>query len=591
MFPLVQIKETSQQVAEAIAAVLDVDVEIINANCERIAGTGQAKRKIGCQLDYGFIYRFVLKTKKPYVVEQPGHHQECAPCPLYLNCFYTASIIYPILYQGEALGAISLITFDRDQEKILLTKQEKLLEFIGRMSDLLSSKVAERELIDRITLATTELRTVMDSVAQGIVAVNQEGAITHVNSTAEELIGLKAAQLIGKPLTSLNSNFPFAQVLQTGEGYTEREMVFNINNKTIRFISTATPIIVENQVVGAVRTIHDISAVSKLIYEMIEKRNYSFDDIVGNSREINELKQQALRVSGSNSTVLIRGESGTGKELFARAIHEASPRRNGPFIAINCAAIPEALLESELFGYEDGAFTGAKRGGKPGKFEMAQKGTLFLDEIGDMPLHLQTKLLRVLEQRQFERVGGTESISVDVRIIAATNKDLEAAINQGEFREDLFYRLNVIPIHIKPLRQRKDDIHALIKFFLERYNILLNKHITGVSEEALKILLQYPWPGNVRELENTIQYCVHMETGPEIKKHSLPLRIREFSPQEVADNNGIIPLEELEKKAILSALKKFGTSVEGKQKAADALQISLTTLYRKLNKWQLQDIQ
>jgi len=283
---------------------------------------------------------------------------------------------------------------------------------------------------------------------------------------------------------------------------------------------------------------------------------------------------------------LIQGESGTGKELFARAIHDESSRKHMPFVAINCAAIPESLIESELFGYSDGAFTGALKGGKPGKFEIADGGTIFLDEIGDMPIHLQTKLLRVLQEREVERIGAKYSTPIDVRVIAATHQELEKRIEVKMFREDLFYRLNVIPLLLSPLRERKDDIMPLSKFFLNRYNQKLEKSITDFSDRVQEFFFAYDWKGNIREMENMIEYAVNMCDTDEIDIIHLPERFRQKNVVDPSDIR-ISNLESLEKKEIQKALKQFSRNKEGVENMVKALGISRATLYRKIKYYDL----
>ena len=248
----------------------------------------------------------------------------------------------------------------------------------------------------------------------------------------------------------------------------------------------------------------------------------SFDSIISRSTAMEKIKKRALQVASSNSTVLITGESGTGKGLLARAIHKESPRCSKPFFSVNCAAIPETLLESELFGYERGAFTGAEKNGKLGKFQLADKGTLFLDEIGDMPLHLQVKLLSCLQNRQVDPVGAVRPVDVDVRIIAATNKDLEEMIRQNQFREDLYFRLNVIPLYIPPLRERPEDISMLVQHIIMKFSMAMGKAVTGIEADAMDVLLSYSWPGNIREVENVIEYAINMEQSDTITVDSLP---------------------------------------------------------------------
>ena len=301
-----------------------------------------------------------------------------------------------------------------------------------------------------------------------------------------------------------------------------------------------------------------------------------------------QLKAKVLKIAASHSTVLITGESGTGKEMFARAIHAESSRQNYPFVAINCGAIPDTLLESELFGYVKGAFTGADPRGKIGKFELANKGVIFLDEIGDMPLYLQVKLLRVLQERKITRIGSNQVIDIDVRVIAATNKDLRAMIKENKFREDLFYRLNVIPLEIPPLRERKEDIAELVMFLVAKYARLFNKKVTGVDEETMRILERYSWPGNVRELENTVEFMINMMEGDGIlTTATLPKNLLEHRSEQTNREYPIRPLKEIEREAIEQALKIYGVTTRGKQLAARQLGIGIATLYRKIEEYSL----
>lgn len=313
--------------------------------------------------------------------------------------------------------------------------------------------------------------------------------------------------------------------------------------------------------------------------------NFRLDKILGESEKMKALKEKVKRVASSSSTVLITGESGTGKELLARAIHAESPRAKGPFVAINCAAIPETLLESELLGYVRGAFTGADVRGKMGKIELANKGTLFFDEIGDMPLYLQSKLLRVLEQKEVTRLGSNKPTPVDVRFIAATNKDLESMIKENAFREDLYYRLNVIPIEVPPLRERKEDIELLTKFFIRKYCRLFNKKILLIDNGIWEYLKLYDWPGNVRELENTVEYMVNMLGSDGILSVKLlPKKLVEDAKELYTD---IDSLEEIEEKLIRKALALYGRDVAAKKRIAQKLGIGVATLYRKIKKYSL----
>lgn len=319
----------------------------------------------------------------------------------------------------------------------------------------------------------------------------------------------------------------------------------------------------------------------------------SAGQFVGQSPAYLALLRNVREVSASSANVLITGESGTGKELVARAIHAASGRRDKPFIGINCGAIPDALLESELFGYTGGAFTGASAKGRIGKFELAHKGVLFLDEISTMPLYLQVKLLRVLQERAFTRLGSNRLIEVDIRIIAATNEDLAGAVRQGRFREDLFYRLNVIPLQVPPLRDRHGDIELLSSHFLARYSARFNKPVPSLGPDMLAALSAYPWPGNVREFENVMEFMVNMApSGGVLHPDMLPTSVRGAlpssapSPSAPLPPGGIIPLRDLERNAILDAVRRCGDDTPGKKAAAAALGIGVATLYRKLKEYE-----
>jgi len=340
---------------------------------------------------------------------------------------------------------------------------------------------------------------------------------------------------------------------------------------------------VDGKSVGAVISVKDFKEVRTDIYQLAhEQLKYDFKDIIGESDMIKKIIEYAKQIASTDSSILIQGESGTGKELFARALHNQGRRKDGPFIPINCAAIPESLLESELFGYDEGAFSGARKGGKPGKFELASDGTIFLDEIGDMPLHMQAKLLRVLQESAIERVGGIRSFSLNVRVIASTNQDLQNMVKKATFREDLYFRLNVMPLFVPPLRDRKNDIPILAEFFLQKYNEITKNEFKGFTDETIGLMQQYDWPGNVRELENAIQYAVNIEKEKIINPSSLPSNIKET----IQTSNNKLTLKNrvsrFEKKLLIKALDTYGHSVDAKSMIASDFGVSLPTLYRKL---------
>jgi sigma-54 dependent transcriptional regulator, acetoin dehydrogenase operon transcriptional activator AcoR len=440
-----------------------------------------------------------------------------------------------------------------------------------------------------------EIEGLLSFITDPVLVVDAEGNIIHTNSATEQVLQRSQIMIIQKNVTDFVESKPLLQYVKQGKPVANLHVRIVSSGGTNHYFSCRLhPLLVDKQVEGAI-----LFLTKPVLRQEQEKSSrygtrFSLDDIIGSSPAITALKEQARKIAKSESTVLIRGESGTGKEVLAQSIHRLSHRSNGPFVAINCAAIPESLLESELFGYEEGAFTGAKKGGKPGRFELAKGGTLFLDEIGDMPLYLQAKLLRVLQERRIERVGGTKSIEVDVRIIAATHKDLESMIANNQFREDLYFRLNVIPLYVPPLRERKEDLYELIQYYMNKFCKRFGKEPKRFSSQALKKIFDYHWPGNIRELENMVEYIVNLEIGDLVTVSSLPASIRGMSEdknidiqeekQELHFSKSLYNVNEIEEQLIIKALQRFGTSTEGKRKAAEALGISLATLYRRLEK-------
>ncbi|MTI83011.1 MAG: PAS domain-containing protein [Firmicutes bacterium] len=594
MLSLMRVKETEQRISDAIASALKVEVEIIDSNLVRVAGTGKVRAGVGDRLLRGLVNKHVLQTGKHVVISDPGNHPICRSCPLSRDCFYLAYIVYPLCAEDKVIGTISLVAFDAEQKKTLTNNTETLVDFVGRMADLITAKVTEQEMVKERIIMANRLEAVVDSVYEGVLAIDEQGCITHFNRSAERMLGIKKNKVLGKAIQDMfGTNMPLLDVLKGGKGFKSKEYFINFGGKKLHFWITAKHIRSEEDgSAGVVATFRDFREAQKLAYQIVTTQEaMGFNDIIGDSEAINEIKFKAAKIARSNSTVLIVGESGTGKELFARAIHTDGAQSQKPFVPINCGAIPEHLLESELFGYEEGAFTGARRGGKPGKFELANGGTIFLDEIGNMSLYLQAKLLRVLQERQIERVGGTQMMSVDIRVIAATNNDLQEMVTKGRFREDLYYRLSVIPLVIPPLRERAKDIPLLLNHNMRRFNRLLGKNIQGFSNEAMQICQEYHWPGNIRELINAVEYAINLEEERLILPESLPPRIRHTKESQSLPVHPveIKPLEQLEKEAISNALDSYGWTDEGKKRAAAALGIGRATIYRKINKYQLNE--
>lgn len=581
-------REDMQTIVEAMAAVLDIEVTIYDDNMEVIASTGgNMHNKVGIQVR-GYVLKKVMNQKKLFVNDQPGKSKLCKKCSMLDGCPEKADISSPIIINNKSVGVISLTAYNEEQRILLIEELDSLVNFLDKISKLIQSNLVEYDLVKRLTSVLDNLDTIINCVNEGVIAVDDKENILHINKSAKSLLKLLDDKLIGKKVTEVFPGLNLKEVLTTGEGYTDKEIELELCGKRFHVVSTARVMKNSFESIGAVVTLRGMEEVKRFVYEIgLKQGDYSLNNIITNDKEMLDLKTKIRKLFNSDSTVLITGESGTGKELFARAIHTDGRRKDKPFIAINCAAIPETLLESELFGYEGGAFTGASNKGKPGKFELAQGGTIFLDEIGDMPLYLQSKMLRAIENRQIERIGGTKTIDLDIRIIAATNKNLEEMVKLGEFREDLFFRINVIPFHIPPLRKRQGDILVLTNFFIDKHTKKLDKnHIRGISNEALEMLMNYDWPGNVRELENAIEYAVNMETSDLISVISLPQRIFTSNNRPLGQyfevEHNIIPLNELEMKMIHRAIDKFGDTLKGKKQASEALGIDLSTLYRKL---------
>ncbi|WP_291349282.1 sigma 54-interacting transcriptional regulator [Desulfosporosinus sp.] len=568
-----------QQIAEVIAAVIEFAVVIIDNNLEVIAGTGKYQSEIGFIYGKESITAQIINNGSNFVLDdEPLNHNMCKDCKQKIICKIKAAILSPIILDGNVIGTISIFAFDEVEKNELLANRDKLQNFLTKLAALTSSKIDVNEMNNLLSLMANQFSAVINSIVEGLVTIDHVGDITHINKSAEKLLSISAQQACGQHINDIFPEFSVPKVLKFGQQYVEQEIKYKSKEETCLFISTITPIKKDLEIIGLVISIRSIREMRR------EERKYSLDGILGTSKTMIMLKQKMQLVAGTDSTILITGESGTGKELFARAIHEESHRKNGPFIAINCGAIPETLLESELFGYEEGAFTGASRGGKPGKFELANGGTIFLDEIGDMPMHLQVKLLRVLQEVKIERIGGVKPVWIDVRIIAATNRNLEEMIEEKLFRSDLFYRLSVIPFYVPPLRERKEDLVLLLHHFLDKYNLILGKQITGFTQEVQRKMLAYPWLGNVRELENAVEYAVNIATKNVIDSTFLSSRVNDHFEDNASLSTGDdqLTLAEIEKNAIKSALKKFGNTRQAKEKAADSLGMSRSTFYRKI---------
>ncbi|MDD3168249.1 MAG: sigma 54-interacting transcriptional regulator [Eubacteriales bacterium] len=474
-----QIQSFVQDYVEAIAQVLEVEVEIVDEDYIRIGGTGHYKSMLGESVPRDSLYCHILEKGEPGMIYEHDKNPYCLNCILRNECLELASIGFPIFYRDVPVGVIGIIAFTAEQKERIVASSAKLKSFLSHMSSLLGSKLMLVETNQRL----------QHQVQEAMAAINGQ--------------------------------------------------------------------------------------------------NNTFGAMIGQSEAFHHLVQEAMQVAPGISTILIRGESGTGKELLARAIHKASNRGGQPFIVVNCPSIPENLLESELFGYEGGAFTGANKEGKPGKFELADHGTIFLDEIGDLPLSLQPKILRVIQERTVDRVGGKAPVSIDVRVITATNRDLESMVQDGLFRADLYYRLNVIPLTIPALRERREDIELYLWHFLTKYAQSLGKEIFEVDPRLLQWFVNYDWPGNVRQLENVAEYLANMAKGSAVGFEEMPRYL--IAKENISFTPGLSLEERLAEyeKSLLAGYVPQDASLEVKMRVAEELKISLSTLYRKMEKYKI----
>jgi PAS domain S-box-containing protein len=433
---------------------------------------------------------------------------------------------------------------------------------------------------------------ILDSVADGVFTVDTEWKITSFNAAAEQIVGISREKALGRRCHDIfsasicTSRCALRHSIETGEAIIDQtiDIINSSGDKVPVSISTAVMRDTDGTLLGGVETFRDLSAMEELRKEISSR--YTFEDIVGKHRAILEIFDILPDIAESDSTVLIEGKSGTGKELFARAIHNLSARSSGPFVAVNCAALPEGLLESELFGYVRGAFTNATRD-KPGRFAQAQKGTILLDEVGELPISTQVKLLRVLQERSYEPLGSIRSTDADVRIIASTNRNLAHLVRQGRFREDLFFRLNVLRIRLPELTDRRGDIPLLVTHFVSRHASRMGKRIEEVSDDVLSFLMRYDFPGNVRELENIIEHGVVLCRGTIIEMEHLPTELfgDRPAPETGAESEDLkATRDQAEKQIITDALERHGGN---RLDTARELGMHKTTLWRKMKKYGL----
>lgn len=584
---LKDIRDDIQNIAEAMLSVLNIDVTIVDEHLERIAGTGTYLEKIGDKVEGYSAFKKCLEEQVIIYIDDSQKNDICKVCSNNGNCKEHAELCCPITLDGYSYGVVGLIAFNKEQSDIIKDNAKDLTNFLGKMADLISNKLKAQIKTEELELEKKKLEILLNSMNKAVVSIDKEGNIDKYNVKFKEIFNMRDDNIDGENIFQL---LDFIKKPSTNDLKKHKTGVFYYkeNSRNLKGIYNVSEIAVKNKLKGYVIDFIENKDAIKNYNKINKDYKITLDNIISESEIMEHTKQKALIASKSNSTVLITGESGTGKELFARAIHNHSDRADNTFVTVNCAAIPDNLLESELFGYEEGAFTGAKKGGKLGKFEIAHKGTIFLDEIGDMSLHLQGKLLRVLQERELDKIGGKSNILIDVRVIAATNKNLVELVEKGQFREDLYYRLNVIPITLPALRQRKNDIPLLIDYMIKEYAHKLNKDVIGIEDDAKKTLIDYSWPGNVRELQNVIEYSINMSDSSLLNLDIIPNNIKSKYYDEKSNKyEEIRTLEDLEKEEISKALNKFKHYKKDKELVAKSLGISRATLYRKLEKYNL----
>ncbi|WP_338853299.1 sigma-54-dependent Fis family transcriptional regulator [Escherichia coli] len=580
---LMQIQPTIQRFARMLASVLQLEVEIVDENLCRVAGTGAYGKFLGRQLSGNSrLLRHVLETKTEKVVTQSRFDPLCEGCDSKENCREKAFLGTPVILQDHCVGVISLIAVTHEQQEHISDNLREFSDYVRHISTIFVSKLLEDQGPgDNISKI---FATMIDNMDQGVLVVDDENRVQFVNQTALKTLGVVQNNIIGKPIRfrplTFESNFTHGHM----------QHIVSWDDKSELIIGQLHNIQGRQLFLMAFHQSHTSFSVANAPDEP------HIEQLVGECRVMRQLKRLISRIAPSPSSVMVVGESGTGKEVVARAIHKLSGRRNKPFIAINCAAIPEQLLESELFGYVKGAFTGASANGKTGLIQAANTGTLFLDEIGDMPLMLQAKLLRAIEAREILPIGASSPIQVDIRIISATNQNLAQFIAEGKFREDLFYRLNVILITLPPLRERQEDIELLVHYFLHLHTRRLGSVYPGIAPDVVEILRKHRWPGNLRELSNLMEYLVNVvPSGEVIDSTLLPPNLLNNGTTEQSDvtevseahlsldDAGGTALEEMEKQMIREALSRHNS----KKQVADELGIGIATLYRKIKKYEL----
>lgn len=570
MTMLEEIRPSVERLATAVSDSLRLEVAVFDSSSSLFFCTPTYVKKKGLIVHTPFI-REVIENGS-VLVNTPGDMPACIGCRFKQHCPSTIEILCCIHAGTEAAGVIAFTSFTKEGQRRISENTSIYLNAITELANLLGDLLSKEDTGRSSAACDTMLNASMELSGQPVLLTDAYGVILQYNRMASDL--LKFCNVTSSSLWQI---FPETTVRKIMEGNDLFE-----KNVTIGKLSAK----ISTKVVKKEGQINSIFI--RFSGELTETSADSgfFGSIVGASPEISTIQNMIKRIAESPTPILITGETGTGKELVARAIHEQSRRKKYPFVAINCSSIPESLFESELFGYEEGAFTGAKKGGKIGKIEMAQGGTLFLDEVGEMPLTMQPKLLRILQEYELERVGSNHKVFLNIRIIAATNRDLSEMVAERTFREDLYYRINVINLKLPPLRSRKGDILPIAADYLNRLHTKINTPIKAFSQETEKCLLDYHWPGNVRELQNVIEYAANLCDTEILTPADLPdsIVIKAGRPEEKP--SFLMPAVQKQDQRLIELLERYGYTLEGKKQIASEMGISLRTLYRHLKRLQ-----
>lgn len=566
MSALKDIRPSVERFVTAVSNSMRLEVAVFDSDSQLFYSTPTYVKKKGRTVHAPSL-REVMENGS-VLVNKPGEMASCIGCRFKTHCPSTIEILCCIRADTCIAGVLAFTSFTKEGQKRITENTTVYLNAITEFANMIGSLLISHSGGTSPVNLDVNLLTSMELCSQPMLLTDAHGVILQYNQLAENLFNV-----CNISSTSLWQIFPQSVVKRIMEGNNLYEKSVNIGEAATKISTRA--IIVDDQVTGFFIRLSDN------LYKPSKDTSY-FEGIIGSSPAITRVQKVIKRIADSPTPVLITGETGTGKELIARAIHEQSGRNKYPFVAINCSSIPDNLFESELFGYEEGSFTGAKKGGKIGKLEMAQGGTLFLDEIGEMPLFAQPKLLRILQEYELERIGSSKKIHLDIRIIAATNRDLAEMVDEGRFRSDLYYRINVINLELPPLRARRDDIIPLAENYLKKLKMKMNTPLTSISPEACEELLDYDWPGNIRQLQNVVEYAANLCESDTLMPSDLPETVRERERAQTRPSMYSVPGGSRDED-VLSLLEKYGYTLEGKRKIAEELGISLRTLYRRIS--------